>query len=918
MAILEGKNMNRIQIILVTTLLGFLLTTSDSNLLAENNGEFRLWHDRTYDHRIHAKFDGFDLQRNSLRLVKEDGTMVSVNRSRLCVEETSFLEAFDFAVEASRQIDQSPYTQRHSTLERLRNRLIQNSISPSQAMQITASKSNGSRDIESINNRWVEIKGVPYQVVDMNSSENVVGVSSFTVLFKNSRPLSVTPGKINQLRVLPLNDYRIQPRRGKSRLNSFRLRAVPDQPIGSESKAWKSELVFDKEFNLFTDKMSRQGHRTWGFAESKWIESRTATLLASSKWNNKRGLLAYQNNELEKAVGYFSQAILETPDFVESYYNRALAYRDLGKSYPAIEDFTACISLLNRTQLETQSELHFTVSLCFEERSKLYLGVGNNTAAVKDAALARQTNRNPAREDELKTFEFETRETASLNESKLAQSKLEAARAARSGLHYSVALRHAQTARALANSGRFAEFDDLIYQCKKEYSVHLRNRAQALLNSSKFKEAYATSMHAERMNPVPQDSSFASLVSNCQEALRKHQIKIGSQLNDLANQSMRRGDYEAAIAYVKKAHDEFPDEDLKEESRLLEFRIYSSKAGKEYDRGEFQNALESAKLALGVNVTKPNRELAQIWLIKGNCESKTNDHANAIQSFTKTLDTGGNRPMVYYLRAISHENERNKAQAIQDMSTAIQLESSNSLFWAARAEMYISDYQPEKALVDLNNAISLSPQVARLHLLRGKTLLDLSRYSDATDSASTALQLEPDSQEAKSFLHSIESRRRYTDPYYFDAERVHSAVFTLAVAAFADAAIDALEYRANQEYDVFTLGVALFAKSGFRQLSKPQMVNSAIREVFPNLPAFESQVLSTITLQIMNDLQDGGEVTIGSFSLGIVDTITRDKIKEVVDANYPEYSDNVRVADFVFEFIQQFIVQQKKSAFYDF
>ena len=96
------------------------------------------------------------------------------------------------------------------------------------------------------------------------------------------------------------------------------------------------------------------------------------------EWNNKALSLWADGKytDPEKAVEYLTNAIKLKPDYAKPYYNRGIAYNNLGDSQRAIEDFTKAIEL---------KADHFRA---YYNRGTIYLKLGKNDLACPDLQKA--------------------------------------------------------------------------------------------------------------------------------------------------------------------------------------------------------------------------------------------------------------------------------------------------------------------------------------------------------------------------------------------------------------------------------------------------------------------------------------------------------------------------------------------------
>ncbi len=103
-----------------------------------------------------------------------------------------------------------------------------------------------------------------------------------------------------------------------------------------------------------------------------------------------RGMEKGIQGDYQEAIGLFTEILQLSPNEVEAYYNRGIAYTQINNYQAALADFNKALTL-NQTLPEL-----------YVERAKVYLQLGDRSAAIADLRKAKtllrqqgQTSRYP-------------------------------------------------------------------------------------------------------------------------------------------------------------------------------------------------------------------------------------------------------------------------------------------------------------------------------------------------------------------------------------------------------------------------------------------------------------------------------------------------------------------------------------------
>lgn len=186
-------------------------------------------------------------------------------------------ERRDAAILATRRavelVDGSPYAQADRTLLRFHDKLLKKGLPAAEAARLTYSHNRSNdREMKHLVGRWVEINGIPYQIMLLRPSVHLVGAEEIVVRETTGAEMPITPQQVDFVRILPFfydasSDY--VPASGGGQ---FRHYGPPRRSVYLPEDDWKYELVYDPVTSLWTDGKSVAGHRWWAYAHRLWTD----------------------------------------------------------------------------------------------------------------------------------------------------------------------------------------------------------------------------------------------------------------------------------------------------------------------------------------------------------------------------------------------------------------------------------------------------------------------------------------------------------------------------------------------------------------------------------------------------------------------------------------------------------------------
>ncbi|MCB9924527.1 MAG: hypothetical protein H6822_20280 [Planctomycetaceae bacterium] len=286
----------------------------------------------------------------------------------------------------------------------VRDRLIDNHVSESLAEDLILRRNApvvSDRRLLSFKNRWVDIVGNQYQVVDVSPSETCTGIEDLVVRLHNGSERAVTPEWADKVVLLPGFWKRPTYQFVSHTPEPESLRHVrgppPRSPVLPEF-AWKYELVYDPIESVWTDREVAKGHGLIDQAGKLWEQSDRLAIIAEAKWHVHRGderLVAWmKESDREALVGAYTEydrAIQLVPNYADAYLRRGCVRMEAGMDEPALDDL--------ETAIEHDAKERYIVLPSLEMQSRIYSRMPikgetvitvwrNHTAALKEANTA--------------------------------------------------------------------------------------------------------------------------------------------------------------------------------------------------------------------------------------------------------------------------------------------------------------------------------------------------------------------------------------------------------------------------------------------------------------------------------------------------------------------------------------------------
>jgi len=862
----------------------------------------RHWYDSTCKHRITASL--YDLQGSTVRLRKPDGSLLTVQETDLCRANQEYLDAYQLTIQAAQELGASPYIARNQELRALRTNLLQKQIPARQIGQLTAPQSpTADRLLQQLEGRTVEIRGAVYRVKRVRVSPRVTGIEELVVKVHRSPPTDaiVLPQDVEEVIILPDSFRRLTPHSAQ-RIDAspFRQRAPPTKSRVLTRHLEKYTLVYDPVFGVWTDPKAAAAHQLLATARGHWDQSAQLDKIAQARWHVHRGITRARRKLHDHAIQEFSAAIQLAPKDAQAYLLRGVVFRRLNSNPSALTDLDQAIALATKQQSDDRVR-HKTLRRAFETRALVRSAERMHDAAIEDA-----------------------RQAVALNSE-----------------HTS------RTSEPVLFKVRSTEANDTIRYTHRVLREYEQGRDPG---ESRFEDAVAEAAQAERYNPDKSDATFRQLSDSVNKAFAQY-------LASYAQRHFDAGDVETAIGYAERAVAANPDvTNHRFTELLLQYRnhardLFSRQAESAIQRRSFAEAVAHAESAHRLGPQDSNDEsqhlLAQCYFLRGARQHfPLRNFDESIGDLTKSLKIIPGNLAAYRYRGRAHLNLNRLSQALADFDQAIQLgEESDEIFFL-RGTIHAAQDRPEFAIRDVTEAMRRNPQESRYPFVRSHIHYALGNSQQAIDDVTTAingnsanpdfyhfraklslaqndlkraeidserfLQLAPTSPASKQLSRQIQRRleaQRKNNPNYVDEEALPLVAAKLVGAVILHgAAKDGAKTFAEAEEFMPSLGA--FAQLAGATLFKDKMIESAVNDVFPNLPPLEKSIVKNMVSELIGALYED-DATAQDVILGTGQGVGVDTFVASVKEKHPRLAIASQVGAFLYEINSQ-IEQQRQ------
>ena len=153
------------------------------------------------------------------------------------------------------------------------------------------------------------------------------------------------------------------------------------------------------------------------------------------------------------------------------------------------------------------------------------------------------------------------------------------------------------------------------------------------------------------------------------------------------------------------------------------------------------------------------RDAADHWLDKGDALSDAGKLPEALQAYTKAIETEPDYSDAYYSRALAYDDLGDVENAMKDYQKTIALNPNDACAHNNLAIDQQTIGETDQALAHFNEAITLDPKLATAYANRGDLYQELGHTAMAIEDYNSAIRLEPTNQDFRAGLAKIMESR---------------------------------------------------------------------------------------------------------------------------------------------------------------
>jgi len=835
----------------------------------------RYWYNRSCTLRAQATL--VDCDDSDVVVERPAGTRGTCRISALSAADREYLAAYRYAVSAVAHLDRSPYRRGDVSLHELNAQLVAHKLAQERANHLTHSFNTvNDRDLESLADQWVEIRGARYRVASVAVSPSLAGIHQLVVELGDGRSKAVTPQDTDELRILGST---LPPERLVGRWpyhRAFQRRGPPHAATLLPEYRWKYSLVYDPYYSVWTDSESARGHRLLALAAESWQKAGRLELIASARWRVHRGKSWARKEKFSLAIDDFSVAISNVPNYSDAFLQRGLAYRALGRQSHAVQDLSQAIRFGERHQEVLLPSLEARASISSELRK--------HDDAIADA---RRAQRLSPQDDRFRRLLFDVRTTAARDTATVAAETL---RRVEQGVEvrdeeFETAIAAADKALKYNPDAAETRYGKLAFDCRSAFAKAAARRARLACDRKEYDAAIELAKAAVDRNPDRRDQTYNQLLLDCRTtATRDYQQR--------ATRSLKNKAYSDAVTSAQAAVRLGPSA-LEAESNKLLAICYRARGWDHLERRNYASGGADASECI-----KLQPEEASGYMLRALCGWFTGDFRRSADDLTAVVRLGDASDVVYELRAHCHASLGHNREAI-----AKNPGKSELLYHRARVHLAAGD--DDTALADATKAIELDNDVSDYYLLRSRIQRNRRDFKQALADVDTAIRLNPDSKEARQQRKILASAQRSEDPYFFDKENLNVAITTY-VAAGAQEYFKGKFAEGFRQSETLEEGLSNLIAVVALTYTEAKTIDHAIFLLWPNLPRDEKAAINTLATNVLRaaiDILAYGKDPRETALSGLVGAgidLSREGFQRFVESQHPQWKTTAQVGDFLF------------------
>lgn len=441
-----------------------------------------------------------------------------------------------------------------------------------------------------------------------------------------------------------------------------------------------------------------------------------ATIFAQSN-NFIEGRKAFEASNLDAAIEYFSNDIMDNPRSAKSYYSRGFMYLNKSEFANALNDANIALKCIKVNEKRLKANLYELRGLIYVQLDEPEKAIGDFTNAIK--IVGTDTDFYIGRSElyyNLKMYDKSKYDLVNIL-------KLDETNA------YAIA----GLARICIVREQYNEADKLLSKLNKLYPYNETAHYYSAINAysqNKFDEAIELSFNAFTINPY--NKSNRELFLNYAEKNYDYAIaKLTKKINDEPFthfwlfykgilQENKEDYYNAVVSFTAAA----------KQLDITNETIYSHRANCYRNMGMQELAIADYDLVLA---NDSNR--AYDFGYRGDAKRLKGDYAGAVVDFTRAIELEPRETWFYYRRGwINEEFLNNLNDGLNDYNKAIEIDKEYAYTYLHRGMFYKNRLNDlPKANADFEMILKIDTVVISVGNCRQYALLELGRVTEAIE-----------------------------------------------------------------------------------------------------------------------------------------------------------------------------------------
>jgi superkiller protein 3 len=486
---------------------------------------------------------------------------------------------------------------------------------------------------------------------------------------------------------------------------------------------------------------------------------------------NDLGVLYLKKDEEAKALDYLNKALSTPPNYVRSYFNRALAYSHLGNSKAAIADYTAFIQ-----QMPNNFDAHYNVGLLYlktrdynnamrvfetakglaggERKARAHVGLGTayRELGKKDLAKTAFDAAIRLRPDYIEPrLELAAMEDNTPEGRKRALARYEEVFKLKPDYppaYFSLARRHIAAGDSAAAEAAYRN----AIKFNPEYRKAHYNLGLLLLSKKRYSDAWSEFEWVAKRDPRHGETHFnlartAYGLKDNATALAEYRKAVELRGDDYPEAYLNQGLVLVALKQYKEA----------EESYRKAIKLNEAYPEAWYNLGMLQmrqKQLDQAGKSFRTAIQyEPRYE--QAWFNLGVLAGREDKDDDAIDAYRHALEIRPNYPEARLNLAVRYAKQDRHNEAIAEYRALLEQDNTYALAWLNLGYAYLATNSLKNAEQALRHSLELEPQNVKAMKALATSLSDQDKDDDAVEVMRQAVAVDAGDPQLRALLARI-------------------------------------------------------------------------------------------------------------------------------------------------------------------